>query len=106
MAELMTVQESKARAADGPNSTRAGAGWFYGAAYMVPIGRADAARLCGPGALPRVGYVRDVRTVPDKQWPSMGPHRLEVHNISGAFWLACCTASREQWPALFSVGVQ
>lgn len=79
-----------------------GGHWYMGHSYMRAIGKADAARILAPHALPRMGHETTAHYARDGRGDA---HTLSVQNISGAFFLACCSASVDTWPALFGIEV-
>lgn len=79
-----------------------GGHWYMGHAYMRAIGKADAARVLMPHPLPRIGYETTAHTARDGRGDR---HTLYVQNVSGLFFLSCCSASVDTWPALFGVEV-
>jgi len=76
--------------------------WSYGPDFMRRIGKEDAKKLCSPYDLPKTGYQTRIEASRDYfGWL----HFLEIQNISGNFYLACCSASVLEWPDLFGVEI-
>lgn len=73
--------------------------------YMRGISKATAKALCGMYPLPEMGYQTIVAAVADRHFPMSTRHRLEVQNISGQYFVACCSVKVEAWPDVFKVKV-
>jgi len=73
----------------------------FGVEYEARISKAAAQKLIGEGNdLPRMGYERDVKTVPTKDYPSF-KHHLMLQNISGIFVVASADTLRKDWKEIF-----
>ena len=73
---------------------------YLGSDWEVRISKATADDLVGARLHP--GYERTLRTIP-KDDGLVGVHVLEVYNVSGTYFLGCCTLSKELWADKFDV---
>lgn len=79
-----------------------GVHWSYGSECMQRISKGSAKKLCFPLDLPSMGYQVVVGRSRDYRGYL---HFLYVQNISGDFYIACCSAEIIEWPELFGVEI-
>ncbi len=72
---------------------------YYGNEWEMQVSKAKAQKILGENTLPRMGYETTVKTVKcDYDFT----HHLVVNNISGIFYIACCSIAVREWVSIFN----
>lgn len=71
---------------------------YYGIEWEVSVSKAKAEKYLNGKSLPRMGYETDLSVKRDVYGFVC---RLVVMNVSGGFYVACCSVPRREWSEFF-----